>query len=97
MGKTKLKTIDDSVKEEVSKKPKKKAEKPNVTEDVQVLETEARGDSEEGSRRMTAATPSLSRGSEDVRRDTELAGPRASPIQFGKNLNAQSLSERYLE
>ena len=106
MGKTKIKTIDDSQIEE-SKKPAKKLGRSDelvekLKAELGVKDTgksrpedniqEVRGDSEEGSRRVAAATPSLSRGSEDARRDTEPAGPRT---KRNKPSKAKPRSKKY--
>ena len=81
MGKTKIKTIDDSAPQE----PKKPAKKLGRSDDalVEKLKEElgikeekpkgARGDGEEGSRGVAAR----SEATEDAPRDTEPAGPRA--------------------
>ena len=57
----------------------------------------ARGDSEEGSRRVAAANEM----SEDARRDTELAGPRATTLSdfailYRTNAQSRSLEEQFL-
>ncbi|MEK7616501.1 MAG: hypothetical protein AAB414_00410 [Patescibacteria group bacterium] len=105
MGKTKIKTIDDSApvegeKEKTSNKPRKTA-KSEVDKVIGEVESapkevsdadEARGDSEEGSRRVAAASET----SEDARRDTELAGPRAQK-KSQKPGKAKPRSKKYQE
>ena len=98
MGKKKLAIIDDSVQEEAKKKPSRKAETKVESVKVygEVEQTAARGDSEEGSRRMTAG----SEATEDVRRDTELAGPRAEEKTEKKSQKpgkAKPRSKKYQE
>jgi len=90
VGKTKIKTIDDSVKEE---KKTKKSEKPSKVESVEKTIEQVRGDAEEGSRRLARTNVS----EEDGRRDTAAAGPRTEADNKQAKQNKKSHGKKYQE
>ncbi len=102
MGKPRVKTIDDSQPQAEEPKKEKRTITPRkgkqdslvakLSEELGLDTNEARGDGEEGSRR----TPAVSETSEDVRRDTEPAGPRAKKIEKAKT-STRIRSKKYTE